>query len=125
MAVKINIGDEQSAEPVKVNVTGQPNQPKVNISAPDVHVEVNQTSIGFDLNARKALNGDIMIFDHSDIDIVILTEKKNFPEEYYDLVWKLKQEKTIETILENATLRKEKVELIKFLRSKKERCCNT
>ena len=76
MAVKVNIGDDQAADSVKVNVTGQPNQPKVNISAPDVHVEVNETSIGFDLNARKALNGDIMIFDHSDIDIVILTEKK-------------------------------------------------
>jgi len=29
-----------------------------------------------ELNMRKSLNGDVMIFDHPDIDIVILTEKK-------------------------------------------------
>lgn len=30
----------------------------------------------FELNAREALNGDIMIFDHKDIDIVLMQEKK-------------------------------------------------
>jgi len=29
-----------------------------------------------ELNMRKSLNGDVMIFDHPDIDIVILTEKR-------------------------------------------------
>ena len=30
----------------------------------------------FDILAREALNGDIMIFDHKDIDIVLMQEKK-------------------------------------------------
>jgi hypothetical protein len=37
------------------------------------------------LKARKSLNGDIMIFDHSDIDIVIMPQKKKiltFGKEY-------------------------------------------
>ena len=28
------------------------------------------------INARKALNGDIMIFDHNDVDVVIIPENK-------------------------------------------------
>ena len=63
---------------VKVNIGGEKQDPslKVNISEPDVHVKITESPIGFELNARKALNGDIMIFDHSDIDIIILAEKK-------------------------------------------------
>ena len=30
----------------------------------------------FKLNMRKALNGDLMIFDHADIDIVVMLESK-------------------------------------------------
>jgi hypothetical protein len=30
----------------------------------------------FNLNLRRALNGDLMIFDHADIDIVVMMEKK-------------------------------------------------
>ena len=30
----------------------------------------------FKLNLRRALNGDLMIFDHADIDIIVLLEKK-------------------------------------------------
>ena len=70
MAIKVNIQTQEEAESV--------DSVKVNISAPDLHVEVEDPNppISFKLNARKALNGDIMIFDHIDIDIVILTEKK-------------------------------------------------
>ena len=53
----------------------------------DVGVEVNPTvsvrvvnnkisEFKFDILAREALNGDIMIFEHKDIDIVIMQEKK-------------------------------------------------
>ena len=71
--------------PIKVKLSGEGNPTenesenvKVKITPSTIHVEiVNQDPpISFELNARKALNGDIMIFDHSDIDIVILTEKK-------------------------------------------------
>jgi hypothetical protein len=46
---------------------------------PSISVEIknsNKKRIDFALNMRKALNGDLMIFDHKDIDIVVMTEKK-------------------------------------------------
>lgn len=71
MSVKVNVtSDDQQADSNKVNV-------KV-VKSDEIKVEVSKQDppIGFELNARKALNGDIMIFDHADIDIIILTEKK-------------------------------------------------
>ena len=67
---------------VKVNIAGseapEDNNIKVKISEPDLRVEIvdENSPISFKLNARKTLNGDIMIFDHSDIDIIVLAEKK-------------------------------------------------
>ena len=50
---------------------------KINKSADQIIVKIKKPKImEFKLNARKTLNGDIMVFDHSDIDIVIMTEKK-------------------------------------------------
>ena len=76
MAIKVNIDDPN---PLRVSV-GQPEaEPvRVAISGKDVRVNVTDPNpkITFELNTRKALNGDIMIFDHSDIDIMILAEKK-------------------------------------------------
>jgi|TARA_R110000851_G_scaffold326414_2_gene495064 hypothetical protein len=46
---------------------------------PTVSVEIknsNKKRIDFKMNMRKALNGDLMIFNHKDIDIVVMTEKK-------------------------------------------------
>tara|TARA_R110000824_G_scaffold105821_4_gene250314 strand:- start:1234 stop:1836 length:603 start_codon:yes stop_codon:yes gene_type:complete len=46
---------------------------------PTVSVEIknsNMKRVDFALTMRKALNGDLMIFDHKDIDIVVMTEKK-------------------------------------------------
>jgi hypothetical protein len=46
---------------------------------PSVSVEIknsNKKRIAFEMNMRKALNGDLMIFDHKDIDIIVMTEKK-------------------------------------------------
>mgnify|MGYP003134105250 CR=1 FL=1 len=63
---------------VNVNVTGD-DSIKVNInkSESSITVKVKEPKImEFQLNARQALNGDIMIFDHKEIDIVILLEKK-------------------------------------------------
>ena len=51
----------------------------VKIAEPTLSVKVVDTSklvYEFNLNLRRALNGDLMIFDHKDIDIIILTEKK-------------------------------------------------
>jgi len=46
---------------------------------PTVNVEIvnsRKDTLHFSLNMRKALNGDLMIFDHKDIDIVIMPDKK-------------------------------------------------
>jgi len=46
---------------------------------PTISVEIknsNKKRIDFKMNMRKALNGDLMIFDHKDIDIIVMTEKK-------------------------------------------------
>ncbi len=46
---------------------------------PTINVEIvnsNKETLDFKLKMRKALNGDLMIFDHKDIDIVVMTEKK-------------------------------------------------
>lgn len=55
-------------ENIKVNIDNASNKITVKVNKPKI--------VEFKLNARKALNGDIMIFDHSDIDIVVLLEKK-------------------------------------------------
>jgi len=69
MAIKVKISQQEAEESNKI---------KVKIQEPDLKVKIihENPKITFELNARKALNGDIMIFDHTDIDIVILTEKK-------------------------------------------------
>jgi len=71
MSIKVNVtSDDQQVDSSKINVkVTKPDKIKVEVSKQD-------PPIAFELNARKALNGDIMIFDHADIDIIILTEKK-------------------------------------------------
>jgi hypothetical protein len=51
----------------------------VRITPPPVGVNINnphEKKVQFELNMRSALNGDILIFDHKDIDIVLMVEKK-------------------------------------------------
>lgn len=52
---------------VSINTT-----PKVGVIINNPHLH----EIKFKLNIREAHNGDLMIFDHPDIDIVIMVEKK-------------------------------------------------
>jgi hypothetical protein len=55
------------------------NSVKVSIAEPPVKINIHDPTkqvYEFKLNIRRALNGDLMVFDHSDIDIIILTEKK-------------------------------------------------
>lgn len=63
MTVKLKIRPDE----IKVRVT---NNVKVRVTNPKKHL------IEFELMLRKALNGDLLIFDHSDIDIVVMPEKK-------------------------------------------------
>ena len=39
-------------------------------------VNSHERKVQFELNIRKALNGDLLVFDHKDIDIVLMIEKK-------------------------------------------------
>lgn len=46
---------------------------------PTVGVKITQNNLKdyfFEITAREALNGDLLIYDHSDIDIVLMQEKK-------------------------------------------------
>ena len=61
--------------------TTQKNTVNVKIVEPEKAITVNVVDPSrhiyeFKLNLRRALNGDLMIFDHADVDIVILVEKK-------------------------------------------------
>ncbi len=56
---------------------------------PTINVEIvnsNKQTLNFALNMRKALNGDLMIFDHKDIDIIVMREKKKVVAFAKDLV---------------------------------------
>lgn len=51
---------------------------EINIK-PQISVKVvndNLRTTTFEMNVRKALNGDLLVFDHADIDIVLMVEKK-------------------------------------------------
>lgn len=63
---------------VNVDVNRPDQRQRVTLSPPKIPVEIINTKenvSNFKLNLRRALNGDLMIFDHSDIDIIILLEK--------------------------------------------------
>ena len=65
MTIKVNISDPASDASEQANETVN-----IKITNPDLEL------LEFKLNMRRALNGDLMIFDHSDIDIVVMLEKK-------------------------------------------------
>ena len=75
--VDVNVRQPRS---IAVDV-GRPGEDslKVSVTPPKIPVNVVNTKkfvYEFKLNLRRALNGDLMIFDHADIDIIILLEKK-------------------------------------------------
>ena len=46
---------------------------------PQISIDIvnnNARTTTFEMNIRKALNGDLLVFDHADIDIVLMVEKK-------------------------------------------------
>ena len=61
MAIKIKIGD-------KVDASGRV---EINIGAPKQQIKET-----IRLKAKKSINGDILIFDHNDIDVVVMLEAK-------------------------------------------------
>jgi hypothetical protein len=84
MPVSININKEMPVDVVtdaeknagmsKVNVAGDKS---VNVNATtSIAINDNKKTYKGNLNFSKAINGDIMIFDHGFIDIIILKEQK-------------------------------------------------
>jgi len=67
--VRISSNIQPNAEPIRVSVS-EPQGISVKIAGPMTKV------VEYKLNMRRALNGDIMVFDHKEIDIIILVEKK-------------------------------------------------
>ena len=67
MAVKVIINGPQDTREVEVEV-----KPSIKVNIVD---NSSYTHV-FELKVREALNGDFLIFDHSDIDIIILKEQK-------------------------------------------------
>ena len=71
--VKITSPDMQPQNNNSVNIKITQPEPTVNVSVVDPSKQVYE----FKLNLRRTLNGDLMIFDHADVDIIILTENLN------------------------------------------------
>jgi len=59
-----------------INVVIAPDSPEQESKSITVNIEQPSRVLHFELNVRRALNGDLMIFDHKDIDIIIMMEKK-------------------------------------------------
>jgi hypothetical protein len=60
------------ADTIKLTISPpeDPNLIRIEIVNPDAE------KVTFNMQARRALNGDILIFDHKDIDIVVMVEKQ-------------------------------------------------
>ena len=67
--VKISSNLQPSADPVRVSIADSDSL-TVKIAGKST------TMVEYKIDMRRALNGDIMVFDHKEIDIMILIEKK-------------------------------------------------
>lgn len=74
--------------PTSIDVNSSEEDPKLGVDVkknkqidikPQVSVNIvnnDSKTTTFEMNIRKALNGDLLVFDHADIDIVLMVEKK-------------------------------------------------
>jgi hypothetical protein len=65
MGIKINIDTADSTEENNIDIKITPDDGGVNLDV------IKEETLDYNLNLRSALNGDLMIMDHKDIDIVI------------------------------------------------------
>lgn len=73
MAINVKLGSPPQPTPENSTISvAINNSPKIGVSItnPNLH------EIKFKLNIRESSNGDLMIFDHPEIDIVVMVEKK-------------------------------------------------
>ena len=74
---EFNISPQKEAEQeIRVSPPPEDEKPKVKFVRKDVPIKIQfKEPIKIDLNLRKALNGDYMIFDHPLFDIVLMPKK--------------------------------------------------
>jgi hypothetical protein len=98
MAIQLKVGDAATAG--------------TDISA-DKNRKDLQEEVKINLNARRSLAGDVMIFDHNDIDIVLMTRKnkivtfakQSFGEQVYEAQDRLFRYLTKKGIIEHDSIR--------------------
>tara|TARA_R110001592_G_scaffold102028_2_gene288294 strand:+ start:1134 stop:1784 length:651 start_codon:yes stop_codon:yes gene_type:complete len=71
-----NASTPDEGNPGKVSISVNKGTSDENNPAVSIKINDNKKSIKNSMNFKKAINGDIMIFDHKDIDIIILKEQK-------------------------------------------------
>ena len=64
MAVEVQVAPETGPY-------GLPQEPAQPAPAPEPPKDVME----FELNARRTMDGDVMVFDHADVDIIIMPNK--------------------------------------------------
>ena len=73
--IGININRKEESPTTKIDIEQDKTvhvKPQIGIK----FVNNNLKTAKFEMNMRKALNGDLLVFDHADIDIVLMVEKK-------------------------------------------------
>jgi hypothetical protein len=72
----INVMTEPEERDLDVRIQGDTG---IRFTPGPVGIKINnphERTTKFELNIRKALNGDLLVFDHADIDVVLMVEKK-------------------------------------------------
>lgn len=69
MSVKINIADEKTNQS-SLNINIAPSEEPIRVAV------IEEQPVNFKLKLRSALNGDLIILDHKDIDIVVQPKSK-------------------------------------------------
>ena len=74
--INLDIKTEPEEQDLDIKIQGDKD---IRITDPGIGIKIvnsNERTTTFEMNVRKALNGDLLVFDHADIDIVLMVEKK-------------------------------------------------
>jgi hypothetical protein len=74
MAINVKLAGSSQLPPpdTSIGVSINPSSPKIGVALNNPKIN----EVKFNLNIREANNGDLMIFDHPEIDIVVMVEQK-------------------------------------------------
>ena len=87
----VNIKTEPEEKDVDIKIQGDKD---ISFTDPGIGIKFvnpNERKTTFEMNVRKALNGDLLVFDHADIDIVLMVEKKKIVAFPKDLMSEVKR----------------------------------